>query len=51
MILMQLNSEVLGKVNYLVGGADIVAQLSTVPALTLFDEKIVSFLMIYPVNS
>ena len=44
MILMQLNSDVLNKVSYLVGSADIAAQLPNIPALTPFDDKIVSFL-------
>lgn len=44
MILMQLNSDVLSRAQYLVGSADIVAQLPSVPALAPFDEKIVDFL-------
>lgn len=41
---MQLNSNVLNRVSYLVGSADIAAQLPTVPALAPFDEKIVALL-------
>lgn len=44
MIHMQLNSDVLNKVSYLVGSFDIAVQLPTIPALTPFDEDIVSFL-------
>ena len=41
---MQLNSDVLNKVTYLVGSVDIVAQLSKTPAKSLFDDSIVEFL-------
>lgn len=41
---MQLNSDVLNRVSYLVGSADIATQLPTVPALAPFDEKIIGFL-------
>lgn len=41
---MQLNSNVLSRAQYLVGSADIAAQLPSVPALAPFDEKIVDFL-------
>jgi hypothetical protein len=41
---MQLSSEALNKVTYLVGSADVATQLSTVPAMMPFNEKVVSFL-------
>ena len=44
MILMQLNSDVLNKVSYLVGSSDLASQLPTVPALIPFDEQIIAFL-------
>lgn len=44
MILMQLNSDVLYKVTYLTGAADIAAQLTDARALEPFDDTIVAFL-------
>ncbi len=44
MIHMQLNSEVLNRVTYLTGSADIVKRLSSVPALVPFSSDIVNFL-------
>ena len=45
---MRLNSEenrnILNKVTYLIGSADIAAKLSEVPALLPFDEAIIEFL-------
>lgn len=41
---MQLNSDVLNRVTYLTGSAEIAVELSTVPARKPFDETIVSFL-------
>lgn len=41
---MQLNSEVLNKVTYLTGSAEIAAELPSVPAKVPFDETIVNFL-------
>lgn len=41
---MQLNSDVLNKMIYLTGSAEIAAELPSVPAIAPFDEKIVSFL-------
>lgn len=41
---MQLSSEVLNKVIYLVGSADIAAQLPTISALKPFDDKIITSL-------
>ncbi len=44
MILMQQNSDVLNKVGFIVGSAEIATQISNVPALTPFDNRIVLFL-------
>lgn len=44
MILMQLNSDVLNRVTYLTGSADIAAILSEVRAKVPFDDEIVDFL-------
>lgn len=44
MILMQLNSDVLNRVTYLTGSADIAAQLPDVRAKVPFDDSIVEFL-------
>lgn len=41
---MQLNSDVLNRISYLVGSAEIAAQLPSVPALTPFGENTVSYL-------
>ena len=41
---MRLNSDVLNRVNYLVGSAEIAEQLPTVPALVPFDDSVVSYL-------
>ncbi|MBP3805433.1 MAG: hypothetical protein J6I76_16370 [Oribacterium sp.] len=41
---MQLNSDVLNKVTYLTGSAEIAAELPSVPAKVPFDETIVNFL-------
>lgn len=41
---MQLNSDVLNRVTYLVGSADLAAQLPNVPAKLPFDDSIVEFL-------
>ena len=43
MILMQLNSEVLRKVKYLTGSAEIAESLSYVPAREPFDDEIVEY--------
>lgn len=44
MILMQINSEVLKKVTYLTGAADIAENLSIVPAKVPFDNLVVEYL-------
>lgn len=44
MIPMQLNSDVLNRVTYLVGNSGIAMELSSVPAKVPFDDKIVGFL-------
>lgn len=44
MILMQLNSDVLKRLKYLVGSVDIAAELPSVRAKTPFDDSIVDFL-------
>ena len=41
---MQLNSDVLNRVTYLSGSAELTAQLPNVPAKIPFDESIVDFL-------
>lgn len=41
---MQLNSDVLNRVTYLVGSAGIAAELPSVPAMAPFDDRIVEFL-------
>ena len=41
---MQLNTDVLNRVTYLAGSADLTAQLPNVPAKTPFDDRIVEFL-------
>lgn len=41
---MQLNSDVLNKVNYLVGSAELAANLPSIPARTPFDEEVIDFL-------
>lgn len=43
-IRMQLNSEVLNRVTYLTGSADIVKELTRVPALVPFSDTILNFL-------
>lgn len=44
MIRMQLNSEVLNRVTYLTGSAEIVEKIDSVPAIVPFDDHIVDFL-------
>ena len=44
MIHMQLNSDVLKRVEFLTGNVEIASQLPDVPALVPFDDRIVSFL-------
>lgn len=44
MTLMQLNSDILNKVKYLIGDTSIAAQLPSVSVLAPFDDKIVDFL-------
>lgn len=44
MIHMQLNSDILGRVEFLTGNAETAASLPCVPALVPFDDRIVSFL-------
>ena len=44
MILMQINSEIVNRITYLIGSAEIAAQLSDVRALVPFDETIIDFL-------
>ncbi len=44
MIPMQLNSDVLNRVTYLVGSAGIANELPSVPAKVPFDDNIVRFL-------
>lgn len=41
---MQLNSEILNRITYLTGSADIAERLAEVPSLAPFDERIISFL-------
>ncbi|MBQ9901027.1 MAG: hypothetical protein IJM51_01385 [Clostridia bacterium] len=41
---MQLNSDVLNRVEFLTGNADLASQLPCVPAMVPFDDRIVSFL-------
>lgn len=44
MIPMQLNSDILKRIVYLTGSAEIAAQLPCIPALTPFNDKVVAFL-------
>ena len=41
---MQLNSDVLNRVTYLIGSAEIAADLPSIPAKSPFDDSIISFL-------
>ena len=44
MIPMQQNSDVLKKVNFLVGSAEYIENSQNTPAMQLFDKRVVSFL-------
>lgn len=41
---MQLNSDILEKVTFLVGNVDIAAKLSDISAMTPFNDKVIEFL-------
>ena len=41
---MQQNSDVLKKVNFLVGSAEYIENSQNTPAMQLFDKRVVSFL-------